>query len=414
MPEPAGALGALSVPSFQRYQVARLASVLSTQMAGVAIGWEVYATTHSAKALGYVGLAQFLPAMAFALPSGAVADRFERRMVVTVCHVLVALGWATLFELTRHGHASVGPVYAVLFLMGTARAFAGPASQALVPNLVPETLLGSAISIGSTVWQVATIAGPSLGGLLYGAGGARSVYLLAMIGSGLAAALVASVTPIPTDRPARPRASSWDELLAGVRYVWNERLVLGLISLDLFAVLLGGAVALMPVFAQDILHARAWSLGLLRSAPAVGATLMALWLARRPLERHAGPWMLVSVAIFGAATIAFGLSRNLALSIAMLVVIGASDMVSVVVRQHAVQLATPDAMRGRVGAVNLVFIGASNELGEYESGLVASWVGPVRAVVLGGLGTLAVVGLWAGLFPSLRKLDRLDHGPRSG
>jgi len=409
-----GALAALRVVSFRNYQLARLASVLSTQMAAVAIGWQVYTTTHSARALGYVGLAQFLPAMLLALPSGAVADRFDRRRVVVTCHALVALGWAALYALTRHGITSVAPIYAVLVLLGVARAFSGPASQALVPNLVPEALLGSAVSLGSTVWQGATIIGPSLGGLLYGFGGAGSVYLLATVGSSLAAALVSSVTPLPSTRPAVARASSWDELLAGVRYVWNERLVLGLISLDLFAVLLGGAVALMPVFAQDILHAEAWSLGLLRSAPAVGATVMAVWLAHRPLTRHAGPWMLASVAVFGAATIAFGLSRDLALSVAMLVIIGASDMISVVVRQHAVQLATPDAMRGRVSAVNLVFIGASNELGEYESGLVASWIGPVRAVVLGGVGTLVVVGLWAGLFPSLRRLDRLDRGLRSG
>ncbi len=414
MSESGGAFAALRVVSFRNYQLARLASVLSTQMAGVAIGWQVYTTTHSARALGYVGLAQFLPAMLLALPSGAVADRFDRRRVVLVCHTLIAVGWAVLYALTRQGVTTVAPVYAVLALLGTARAFSGPASQALVPNLVPDTLLGSAVSIGSTVWQGATLVGPSLGGVLYDRRGPGAVYLLATLGSALAAALVATVTPLPSTRPTAPRASSWDDLIAGVRYVWTQRLVLGLISLDLFAVLLGGAVALMPMFAQDILHAEKWSLGLLRSAPAVGATLMAVWLAYKPLSRHAGWWMLGSVAVFGASTIAFGLSRNLWLSIAMLVVVGASDMISVVVRQHAVQLATPDAMRGRVGAVNLVFVGASNELGEWESGQVASWIGPVRAVVLGGVGTLLVVGLWAGLFPSLRRLDRLDRGVRSG
>lgn len=414
MSERTGALAALKVVSFRRYQTARLASVLSTQMAGVAIAWQVYRTTHSARALGYVGLAQFLPAILLALPSGAVADRFDRRRVVVTCHALIAAGWAVLYALTRQGLTSVAPIYGVLVLLGVARAFSGPASQALVPNLVPESLLGSAVSLGSTVWQAATLVGPSLGGLLYDARGAGAVYLLATVGSAIAAVLVSTVTPLPSDRPRPSRASSWDDLLAGVRYVWTERLVLGLISLDLFAVLLGGAVALMPVFAQDILHAEAWALGLLRSAPALGATLTAVWLAYRPLTRHAGAWMLTSVAVFGAATIAFGLSRDLWLSIAMLVVIGASDMVSVVVRQHAVQLATPDAMRGRVSAVNLVFVGASNELGEWESGQVASWVGPVRAVVLGGVGTLAVVAAWAGLFPSLRKLDRLDHGVKSG
>jgi MFS family permease len=390
--------------------MARLASVLSTQMASVAIGWQVYATTHRARDLGYIGLAQFLPAVGLALVSGAVADRFDRRRVVVACHSLVALGWAVLLLLTRQGITSVAPIYAVLVLLGVARAFAGPASQALLPNLVPDEVLGSAISWGSTVWQVATIAGPSLGGLLYGLGGPAVVYLVAMAGSATAAALVLGVEPLPSTRPASSRARSWHELLAGVRYVWNNRLVLGLISLDLFAVLLGGAVALMPMFARDILHAEAWSLGLLRSAPALGATGMAVWLAYRPLVRRAGLWMLVSVAIFGAATVAFGYSRSLPLSIAMLVVLGASDMISVVVRQHAVQLATPDAMRGRVGAVNQVFVGASNELGEFESGVVAEWIGPVRAVVVGGLGTLLVVALWSGFFPSLRKLDRLERG----
>lgn len=410
MPDPGGALAAFGYRSFRRYQLARLASVLSTQMASVAIGWQVYATTHRALDLGYIGLAQFLPAVGLALVSGAVADRFDRRRVVVACHAVVALGWLALFLITRHGITSVAPIYAVLVLLGVARSFAGPASQALLPNLVPDAVLGSAVSWGSTVWQVATIAGPSLGGLLYGVGGGAVVYLVAMAGSASAAGLVLGVRPLPTSRPAAPRARSWDELLAGVRYVWNNRLVLGLISLDLFAVLLGGAVALMPVFARDILHAEAWSLGLLRSAPAVGATGMAVWLAYRPLVRRAGLWMLVSVAIFGAATVAFGCSRTLWFSIAMLVVLGASDMVSVVVRQHAVQLATPDAMRGRVGAVNQVFIGASNELGEFESGVVASWIGPVRAVVVGGVGTLLVVALWSGLFPSMRKLDRLERG----
>lgn len=404
------ALAAFAFPSFRRYQLARLASVLSTQMASVAIGWQVYANTHRARDLGYIGLAQFLPAVGLALVAGAVADRFDRRRVVVLCHALVALGWVILYLLTKQGVHSVMPIYGVLLLLGVARAFSGPASQALVPNLVPDEALGSAVSLGSTTWQVATIAGPSLGGLLYGLGGAGSVYLIATLGSALAAGLVSSVVPLPSTRPTPSRSRSWDELLAGVRYVWTERLVLGLISLDLFAVLLGGAVALMPVFAQDVLRANEpWTLGLLRSAPAIGATGTALWLAYRPLVRRAGPWMLASVAVFGAATVAFGLSTNLWLSIAMLVVIGASDMVSVVVRQHAVQLATPDAMRGRVSAVNLVFVGASNELGEFESGLLASWVGPVRAVVMGGMGTLLVVVTWAGLFPSLSSLDRLDH-----
>jgi MFS family permease len=301
-------------------------------------------------------------------------------------------------------------VYGVLVLLGTARAFQGPAASALVPNHVPAADLSNAVAWASTTWQVATIAGPSLGGLSLGLLSPTGVYTVSA--SAAVFALVNTLRVAP--RPAAPRTAEppMDRLLAGIRYVWRTPVVLGCISLDLFAVLLGGAVALLPVFARDILHAGPWALGVLRSAPAVGAALMALWLAHHPIARHAGRWMLISVAVFGAATVVFGLSSSLAVSVAALAVAGASDMVSVVIRQHAVQVATPDAMRGRVSAVNLVFVGASNELGEFESGVTAQFLGPVRAVVVGGVGTLLVVATWAGLFPALRTLDRLDElGP---
>ena len=409
MAERSAAFTAFQVPSFRRYQAARFTITLVTQMAGTAVGLQVYDATHRPLALGYVGLAQFITAFLLVLPSGVVADRFDRRRVVATCHLLLAAGWAILAAATRHGVHDVAAVYAVLVMMGVARSFSGPAASALLPNLVPPSVLGNAVSWSSTVWQLATIAGPPLGGVVYAIGGASAVYACALAGALVSATLVQGVGIVGSARGGSRRVGSASELLAGVRYVWTNRLVLGLISLDLFAVLLGGAVALMPVYARAILHADAVTLGWLRGAPAIGATMTALWLAWRPLRHRAGPWMLGCVAIFGAATIVFGLSRNLYLSLAALVVVGASDMVSVVIRSHAVQVATPDAMRGRVSAVNLVFVGASNELGEFESGVTADLFGPVRAVVGGGIGTLLVVAAWTGLFPSLRDLDRLDR-----
>ena len=395
---------------FRRYQLGRFVAVLGVQMGSVAVAWEVYDLTRRPLDLGFVGLAQFLPAVLLSLFTGAVADRFDRRRVVAVCHAVLALGWLLLALRATLGVRDLGVVYGVLVLLGTARAFQGPAASALVPNLVPPADLSNAVAWASTTWQVATIAGPSLGGLSLGLLSPTGVY--AVSASAAVFALVNTLRVAP--RPAAPRTAEppMDRLLAGIRYVWRTPVVLGCISLDLFAVLLGGAVALLPVFARDILHAGPWALGVLRSAPAVGAALMALWLAHHPIARHAGRWMLVSVAVFGAATVVFGLSSSLALSVAALAVAGASDMVSVVIRQHAVQVATPDAMRGRVSAVNLVFVGASNELGEFESGVTAQFLGPVRAVVVGGVGTLLVVATWAGLFPALRTLDRLDElGP---
>lgn len=395
---------------FRRYQLGRFALVLGTQMAQIAVAWQVYEHTRRPMDLGFVGLAQFLPAVLLSLVTGAVADRLDRRKVVAVCQGIIALAWAALSASVHLGRFSLTTVFVTLAILGTARAFQGPAASALVPNLVPTPLLSSALAWASTTWQVATIAGPSLGGLLLGALSPAAIY-----GLGAATALFAMISTLrvaPRPPPAVTREPPIERLLAGIRYVWRTPVVLGSISLDLFAVLLGGAVALLPIFARDVLHAGPWALGALRSAPAVGAAAMAFWLAHNPIRRRAGRWMLISVAIFGAATVLFGASSHIALSVIALTVVGASDMVSVVIRQHTVQIATPDAMRGRVSAVNLVFVGASNELGEFESGVTAQLVGPVRAVVLGGVGTLLVVAAWARLFPSLRALDRLeDIGP---
>lgn len=390
---------------FRRLQAARFLSTVGTQVASVCVGWQVYALTHRKLDLGYVGLAQFFPALALPLVTGVVADRFDRRRVVALCHIASGLCFVALFAIATSRVSTPAPIYAVLVALGVARAFMGPASQALLPNVVPSALFGAAVSWGSTVWQVAAVSGPAVGGLLYAVvhGG---VFALSACASLASAALVLSLRPAPQRAPAsRP---GWDDLVAGLRYVARNRLVLGTISLDLFAVLFGGAVALLPVFASDVLHVGAWGLGLLRSAPAVGAAVTAAWLAYHPIERHAGWKMLAGVGVFGAATVVFSLSRSFGLSLAALAVSGAADMVSVVVRQHTVQLATPDAMRGRVSAVNMVFVSTSNELGEFESGATAEWLGPRRAGALGGALTLLVVAAWSLSFASLRRLDRLD------
>ena len=382
-------------------------SIAGSQMQFWTLLWHIRELTDQPIAVSGIGLARFLPILAFALIGGLFADRYDRRRILALCHAVFGLCWI-LLALLAWRRAGVVPIYVVLVTVGVARAFSGPAAQSMLPNLVPRELFGPAAALSSSAWQVAAISGPALGGALYGVThGAHAVFLLAGV-FGLAASwLVASLHPRESES-RETRGMSLDAVLAGVRYVREQPLMLGTISLDLFAVLLGGAVALLPVYARDILHAGPWALGLLRGAPAVGAALMAITLAWSPLRRHAGWTMLGSVAVYGLATVVFALSRDVALSFAALVVVGAADMVSVVVRQHTVQLATPDAMRGRVSAVNLVFISASNELGEFESGVTAEYLGPVRAALLGGVGTLVVVVLWSWWFPALRKLDRPD------
>jgi MFS family permease len=400
------ALRAFRSLDYRRFLGSRLLSILGLEMVNVAVGWQVYALTKRPLDLGYVGLAQFLPAVFLTLPAGHAADRFDRRRVVLVCHLCFGVCSALLAWLAL-GHVQTPlPIFAVLVLLGTARAFNAPAAQALMPSLLPEADFPNAVAWNSSTFQVATVVGPALGGGLYALlGEPETVYLLA---AGLAVidAVILTGVRTRTGRMER-RDMSWSTVLAGVRYVWHNKVVLGSISLDLFAVLLGGAVALMPVFAQDVLHTGAWGLGILRSAPAIGAGAVGLYLAAHPLRRHVGRTMLIGVAIFGAATVGFGLSRALWLSVLLLVVMGASDMLSVFVRLTLVQISPPPEMRGRVNAVNMLFIGASNELGEFESGLTAQWLGPVRAVVAGGVGTLLVVLAWTRLFPELVRVDRL-------
>jgi len=375
-------------------------------MQSVAVGWQVFQITHRPLDLGYVGLMQFLPGILLSLPAGHAADRFDRRTVLLTCNVSYALCSVLLFLQARSGATSVLPIFAVLLLIGITRAFSGPVSQALVPQLVPQEHFGNAVTWGASIFQVATVVGPALGGLIYGwTHGAHSVYATAACMYS-AAFLCILMMHVRTGR-METRDVSLDTLLAGFRYVWQEKIILGSISLDLFAVLLGGATALLPVYAQNILHIGPRGLGLLRSMPSAGAALMAILLAYYPIRRRAGVVMFVAVSIFGASTIVFGLSHSVILSSIALFVLGASDMNSVVIRSTLVQIATPPAMRGRVSAVNLLFIGASNEFGQFESGITAQWFGAVPAVVLGGVGTLVVVGLWSWLFPQLRQMNRL-------
>jgi len=398
---------AFSYRQFNLFQAARLLAALGVQMQSVAIGWQIYAMTGRALDLAWVGLAQFLPAACLSLVTGHVADRVDRRRILMACYGVMSALAVALFVIARSGGRNVTLVYAVLVGVGVTRAFQGPANQSIVPSLVPMEHFPNAVTWGSSFWQAAMVVGPTLGGIVYAATrGAAPVYAISAASSFVALGFLAGMAPIvPRARSEPPTARS---VLAGVRYVWRNQIVLGAISLDLFAVLLGGATALLPIYARDILHLGPWALGALRSAPAVGAAITGVALALRPIERHAGAKMLACVAVFGLATVAFGLSRSFTLSLLALAIVGASDMVSVVVRSSLVQLATPDAMRGRVSAVNMVFIGASNELGEFESGLTAQWFGAVPSVVLGGVGTLLVVALWALRFPRLGKVDRLS------
>jgi MFS family permease len=393
-------------PNFWLFQTARSAMVLAMEMQSVAVGWQVYELTKRPLDLGYVGLAQFLPGILLFLVSGHVADRYDRRKLIVLCYIGYGVSFGLLLFTTLHNLRSAAFIFLVLALLGTVRAFNAPVSRALLPQLVPEEDLPNAITWASTFFQGSTILGPAAGGVIYAAfRGPGAVYATAVALTILA--LVCAVR-LKTESKPRPREPvSLKTALAGVHYIWREKVVLGSISLDLFAVLLGGAVALMPVYAREILHTGPWGLGLLRTAPGVGAAAMAIFLAHRPLRQRAGRTMLWCVAGFGAFTILFGISRSIVLSLIALFFVGATDMVSVIVRALLIQVATPDEMRGRVNAVDMVFIGASNQFGEFESGLTAQWFGTVPAVILGGMGTLLVVALWAWRFPELRRIEQV-------
>ncbi|SOE82349.1 Transmembrane secretion effector [Caballeronia arationis] len=390
---------------FALFWSARVMSSVAFQMMSVAIGWQIYSITHSAYALGLVGLAQFVPMCVLTLVVGHVADRYDRRTIAFVCQGIEGLAAITLCVGAWHGLQSPALIYAIATITGAARAFESPSMAALLPNLVPRTQLQHATAWSTSANQTAQILGPAMGGLLYGLG-ASSVYGVVACAFVAAAVFVASIR---IDEAVRMRAPlSFEALFSGIAFIRRKPVILGALSLDLFAVLLGGATALLPVFAHDILHTGPWALGVMRAAPAAGALAGSIWLAHFPLKQRAGTALFGGVIVFGIATILFGLSRNLYVSLVALAALGASDVISVVVRTSLVQLQTPDEMRGRVGAINSLFIGTSNQLGEFESGMTAGLFGAVPAVLIGGVGTIAVALLWMRLFPSLRATQSLE------
>src|SRR5271168_5176675 len=404
-------LAAFRSLDFRRYQLARMAVIIGAEAQTVAVAWQVYSITGRALDLGYTGLALFLPGLFFLLPAGHVADRYDRRHIILLCYTLQIVCTSALLAIAVMGIRDVHLIYAVLFLIGTGRSFSGPASSALIPHLVPEGHFVNAVTWGAAIFQLANIGGPALGGILFTLplkgvlAGAGVVYIATLCSLVMFLVLIGSLS-VRLGRMEH-RDVSLKVVLAGFQYVRRSSILLGSFSLDLFVVLLGGATALMPIFAQEILHTGPKGLGMLRAAPAMGALAVSLLLARFPLRNKAGLRLFVCVGIFGAATVVFGLSKNLELSLAALALAGAADMVSVVVRSSVLQLATPAEMRGRVSAVNSMLLGASNELGEFESGVTAQWLGAVRATVAGGIGAMMVTGLWATLFPSLRNADEL-------
>jgi len=394
----------LAQRQFIRFWLARLGGVTANQMLMMALAWHVYELTGSAWDLGLVGLFQFVPALLMTLPAGHLADRWHRGRIFAVCLLTQAVVALVLVLAVQEAFVSRDLILALSVVLGAARAFQMPAQQALVPLLVPQALLTRAIALSSSGIQIAIIGGPALGGLLY-LNGPTLVYATAAGMLTLSGLLTLGVR---YRHQRRDEVASWHTVLAGVGFVWQRKVLLGAISLDLFAVLLGGATALLPIYARDILHTGPQGLGLLRAAPAAGALLMSLLLMRWPLQRYVGRRLLGAVALFGVATLVFGLSNDFVVSLLALAVSGAADSISVVTRLTLVQLETPDAMRGRVAAVNSIFVGASNQLGEFESGATADMWGPVGSVVAGGLGTVLVALLWWRLFPALARRDRLS------
>jgi MFS family permease len=416
LPPFTGGFAVLMNRDFTLFLCARFCSSIAAQMIIMAVGWQVYHITGRVLDLGLIGLSQFLPFLLLALFAGHVADQFDRRLIILLC--LCAHGTCALLLLAL-ALAKVGsalPIFAVLAVLGIARAFQLPATQSFVPTIVPAAILRSALAVNSSANQVATIAGPSAGGILYALsdstlgrfGGAERVYAVAAF---LLLASIGMIALVHKRRlPGSRVAASWATLLQGIRFIWDRKTVLGAMSLDLFAVLFGGATALLPAFTRDVLHAGPDVFGYLRAAPGIGAGATALWLAFRPVSRHVGATMFVGVAAFGIATVVLGLTRQFWVALIALVILGVGDMISVFVRALLVQLNTPDEIRGRVSAVNAVFIGASNELGEFESGVTAAWIGLVPAIVLGGAATLLVTVLWARvLFPSLWRMQTFEQ-----
>ena len=392
--------------SFTNFWISRMMTSTSFQMLSVAIGWQMYDLTHDAFSLGLVGLAQFIPMVLLTLVVGQVADRVDRRKIVFICQMIEALIAGLLLYGNFANWLSREEILAAAFILGACRSFEGPASSALLPQVVPKSILQQAISWSTSAGQTAQILGPSLGGVLFSVGPAY-VYATSAIALLLSSFLTFFIK-LDSEFVRKSEPVTLRTMLMGIEFVYKHPIILGTISLDLFAVLLGGATALLPIYAQDILHTGAWGLGLMRTAPAVGALIMSLILAYFPLKKSFGKILFSALGVFGLATILFAISSNLVISLIALFIIGASDVVSVVIRSSLVQLQTPDDMRGRVNAVNSLFIGTSNQLGEFESGTMAGLIGAVPAVFVGGLGTIVVAGLWMYLFPSLRRINSLS------
>ncbi len=411
-PEPGEDRHPLLIPDFRAFWLSRVCGVLGTAAQSAAIAWQVYdlarqtqSIAQSALYIGLIGLAQFLTLFAFTIPAGIVADRYDRKRIISIV-LMLQLGLSIVFFLySLLPHPPIWGLFALSAFLGAFRAFSAPASSAMGPMLVPKIVLPRAIAVNSMAMQMGQIVGPALGGVLVGFSPRFAYGWCAVLC--LAAAVL--VLTIRTPTQPEPTAGSKTEMLKeGIAYIWGNKIVLGAISLDLFAVLLGGATALMPIFVKDILHAGPQMFGLLRASPALGAIAMSFALSTWPIRRHAGPWMYSGVAVFGIATIVFGLSKIVWLSIAAMIVLGAADMISVYVRGTLIQIVTPGHMRGRVSSVSYLFIGASNELGEFETGVVARLLGPVGAAIFGGVGSLIVTGAWIRLFPALFKANKLE------
>ncbi|MDT0137887.1 MFS transporter [Acidovorax sp. PRC11] len=396
-------------PGFLAFAIARVAAMFATQVQAVVVAWQVYDLTREPMALAFVGLAQFLPMLALLLPAGDLIDRVPRKRILCASWGVGAVCSALLWWLSGHGTAGVAGIYAVLVLFGASRAFSAPSLQSLLPQVVPRERLASAIAANSMLMRTAAIGGPFIGGLLYAAGGGEMTYAVCFVSFAVGALLMLRV-PVAHAAPLGPVLGTMRERFGeGIRFIRSRPIILGTISLDLFAVLLGGVIALLPIYAHEVLHVGPEGLGALRSAMAIGEVGTGFYLSMRPFNRRVGATMFTAVAVFGAANLVFAFSTVFALSFAALIVAGAADMVSVYIRGSLVQFSTPDAMRGRVSAVNMLFIGSSNELGEFRAGTSAAWLGAVPAAVAGGLCTLGVVGAWAWMFKPLRRVDRFEE-----
>ena len=398
---------------FVSFLIARVVAVVATQVQAVVVAWQVYDLTRQPLALAYVGLAQFLPMLALLLPAGDLIDRFDRKRILALAWSVGGVCSALLWWLSGHGSSGVAGIYAVLVLYGCARAFSGPAMQSLLPQIVPRAQLAQAIAANSMLMRVASIGGPLLGGLLYALGGGELTYAICCACFVLGVALLLRVVVAHATAPGPAQGTMLERFGAGITFIRTRPIILGTISLDLFAVLLGGVVALLPIYAQEVLHVGPAGLGALRSAMAVGEVSAGLYLSMRPFNRHVGRTMFIAVAVFGVANLVFALSTLFWLSFAALLVAGAADMVSVYIRGALVQFSTPDSMRGRVNAVNMLFIGSSNELGEFRAGTSAAWLGVVPAAIVGGLCTLGVVGGWMLAFQTLRQVDRFEEAAQA-